>query len=249
MGICLKVVDYSETSQVVHFLTRNTGIINLMAKGTKRPKSKSGGMIDFLAEGEVVFSYKNPEAMGLLMEFTETVSRTPLRRDPRRLNVSLFMIELVEKMLPEGDTHPPIFDLLHNALERLGQSDSPIEAVLGFFQWRFLRHVGLLGELGSCVGCGIDIMEIPKNAEIYFSAQQGGILCPACHSATNEKFRVTPLCLSAISALLTVTLGQKANLPESQGVEINRLLGYHITHQLGKPLRMMKHVITTGTRQ
>ena len=247
MGICLKVVDYSETSQVVHFLTRNTGIVNLLAKGTKRPKSKSGGTIDLLAEGDVLFSCKNPETLGLLMEFSETVSRTPLRRDGRRLNVSLYMIELVGKMLPEGDPHPLVFDLLHNALERLAQSDSPIEAVLGFFQWRFLRHVGLLGELTSCVGCGAAIMEIPSNTEIYFSSQQGGILCPSCHSVTNEKFRITPSCLCGISALLTITLGQKANLPEPQGVEINRLLGYHITHQLGKPLRMMKHVITTGT--
>jgi DNA repair protein RecO (recombination protein O) len=249
MGICLRAVDYSETSQVVHFLTRNTGIVNLLAKGTKRPKSKSGGMVDLLAEGEVLFSCKNPETLGLLMEFSETVSRTTLRRDARRLNVSLYMIELVEKMLPEGDPHPPVFDLLHNTLERLSQSDSPIEAVLGFFQWRFLRHVGLLGELSSCVGCGKTVMEIPPNAEIYFSSQQGGILCPACNDVTNEKFHLTPPCLSGISALLTITLGQKANLPESQGVEVNRLLGYHITHQLGKPLRMMKHVIATGTEQ
>ena len=86
MGICLRAVDYSETSQVVHFLTRNTGIVNLLAKGTKRPKSKSGGMVDLLAEGEVLFSCKNPETLGLLMEFSETVSRTTLRRDARRLN-------------------------------------------------------------------------------------------------------------------------------------------------------------------
>jgi len=93
MGICLRTVDYSETSQVVSFLTRNTGIVNLLAKGTKRPKSKSGGAIDLLAEGEMLFSRKNPEILGLLMEFSETVSRTPLRRDARRLNVSLYMIE------------------------------------------------------------------------------------------------------------------------------------------------------------
>jgi len=156
------------------------------------------------------------------------------------------MIELVGKMLPEGDPHPPVFDLLHNALGRLGQSDSPVEAVLAFFQWRFLRHVGLLGQLDSCVGCGADVMEITPNAEIYFSSQQGGILCPGCNDVTNEKIRITPPCLCGISALLTVTLGQKANLPESQGVEVNRVLGYHITHQLGKPLKMMKHVIRSS---
>ena len=246
MGICLKTVDYSETSQVVSFLTRNAGIVNLMGKGTKRPKSKSGGAIDLLTEGEVIFSQKNPETLGLLIEFSETVSRTPLRRDAHKLNASLYMIELVGKMLPEGDPHPPVFDLLHNALQRLTQSDSPVEAVLAFIQWRFLRHIGLLGELNTCVSCRTPVMEIPANSELYFSSQQGGILCPSCHGISNEKFRITPPCLSAISALLTVTLGQKASLPELPAVEVNKLLGYHITQQLGKPLKMMKHVIRSN---
>ncbi|MCK5114400.1 MAG: DNA repair protein RecO [Phycisphaerae bacterium] len=249
MGICLKTVDYSETSQVVYFLTRDAGVVNLMAKGTKRPKSKSGGAIDLLAEGQVVFSQKNPETLGLLMEFSETVSRTPLRRDARRLNVSLYMIELIGKMLPEGDPHPSVFDLLHNALERLGQNDAPPQAVLAFFQWRFLRHIGLLGQLNTCASCQANICEIPPDAGLYFSSQQGGILCPHCHAPTNEKFRITPPCLAGIGALLTVTKGQKATLPETQAVEVNRLLGYHITHQLGRPLKMTKYVISTGTRE
>ena len=34
--------DWSETSQVVCFLTRGQGLVRLVARGTKRPKSKSG---------------------------------------------------------------------------------------------------------------------------------------------------------------------------------------------------------------
>ena len=44
----MRTTDYSETSQVVHFFTRETGVVSLIAKGTKRPKSKSGGPIDLV---------------------------------------------------------------------------------------------------------------------------------------------------------------------------------------------------------
>ena len=52
-----------------------------------------------------------------------------------------------------------MFDLLHNALVRLGQSDAPTGAVLAYFQWRLLRHVGLMGELKNCVSCGRAVAE------------------------------------------------------------------------------------------
>ena len=74
------------------------------------------------------------------MEFSETVSHTSLRRDAQRLNTSLYMLELVHEMLAEGDPHPSVFDLLQRALERMGQDDAPIPAVLAYFQWRLLRQ-------------------------------------------------------------------------------------------------------------
>ena len=61
-AICLRTADYSETSQVVHFLTRAHGLVRLLAKGAKRPRSKSGGAIDLLSEGQVVYS-ETPEFM------------------------------------------------------------------------------------------------------------------------------------------------------------------------------------------
>ena len=53
-AICLRTTDFSETSQVLHFLTRGQGVVHVLGKGTKRPKSKSGGAIDLMCEGEVV---------------------------------------------------------------------------------------------------------------------------------------------------------------------------------------------------
>jgi len=62
--------------------------VRLLGKGTKRPKSKSGGAIDLLSEGELVFSGGARDGLGTLIEFTETVSRADLRRDGARLRVA-----------------------------------------------------------------------------------------------------------------------------------------------------------------
>lgn len=242
-AICLRTTDYSETSQVVHFLTRRTGVVRLLAKGTKRPKSKSGGAIDLLSEGDLLFSVKDTGVLGTLMEFSETVSHTPLRKNAARLNTSLYMLELAHEMLAEGDPHTAVFDLLHRALARLAQDDAPIPAVLAYFQWRLLRHVGLLGGLDVCVACGVSVREMSSKVGVYFSSQQGGLLCDDCQAGEQETFRLEPMTLEALATLAAAEAGQRASLPDSQAQPVNRLLAYHVAHQRGKRLKMARYAV------
>ncbi len=240
-AICLRTIDYSETSQVVFFLTRCHGAVRLLAKGTKRPKSKSGGAIDLLSEGELVFSTGKEagDALGTLMEFCETVVHSPLRREACRLHAALYALELAGEMLPLGDPHPEVFDLLHNALARLGQSDAPVAAVLAYFQWRFLRRVGLLGEMRSCASCG---RPIDRADELHFSSRQGGLLCGDCEGAQVEKYRVDADTLASLRTIQAAEAGTKVSLTAPQALALNRLLAYHVAEQLGKVLKMARHV-------
>jgi len=241
-AICLRATDYSETSQVVHFLTRGQGAVRLLAKGTKRPKSASGGAIDLLAEGDLVFLDSPSGALGTLVEFCETASRTALRRDARRLNAALYMIELAGEMVAEGDPHPEVFDLLHNGLARLAQPEAPAAAVLAYFQWRLLRHVGLMGDLARCVSCKRAVAGA-GGRDVYFSSRHGGLLCGACEGAETEKHRLDGAALAGLAALAAAKAGMRVVLPDRQAKSVNRLLAYHAAHQLGKRLKMARHVI------
>ena len=232
-AICLKTTDYSETSQVLHFLTRGQGVVHVLGKGTKRPKSKSGGAIDLLNEGEVVFSARNPDVLGTLIEFTETESRPGLRRDSSRLYAALYAVEMACEMLALGDPHPPVFDLLHNALTRLSQDGAPAQAVLAFYQWRFLRHVGLMGDLTRCVVCGGPI----RGPGVTFSSRLGGLVCPPCQASAPEKLPVEAEALEGLQALAAAAGGAKVPLPEPQARGVNRMLSYHTQQQLGRAMR------------
>ena len=244
-AICLRTTDYSETSQVLHFLTRGAGAVRVLGKGTKRPKSKSGGAIDLLSEGQLVFVSPPRDALGVLVEFSETVSRPALRKEAGRLNAALYAIELVAEMLPAGDPHPEVFDLLHNALSRLAQPDAPTGAVLAYFQWRLLRHAGLMGDLTKCVGCGGFVQGATGSvgADVYFSSRQGGLLCGGCEAAATEKYRLDGAVLAGLAALAAAAGGAKVHLPARQAQGVNRMLAYHAQQQLGKRLKMARHAI------
>jgi DNA repair protein RecO (recombination protein O) len=224
-------------------LARDNGVVRLIAKGSKRPKSKSGGAIDLLAEGRCVFTVGKGESLGILIEFVETTSRSALRSRLERLNAALYMLEVCGAMLGEGDPHPEVFDLLHSALEKLGQENSSSQAVLAYFQWRLIRHIGLMGELGTCVSCGSKI----GMQNVYFSSSLGGLLCRDCEPGATEKYHVSSAALSGLAALAAAEAGKKPTLPPKQADAANILLAYHIQYQLGRRLKTARGAIGSGT--
>lgn len=241
-AICLRAGDFSETSQVVGFLSREDGRVDVLAKGAKRPKSSTGGPIDVLAEGELVYIPSAGGALGTLVEFAETAARAGLRRDSRRLNAALYMVELAGAMLGEADPHPGFFDLLHNALDRLARGRPQVGAVLAYFQWRALRQVGLLGEFARCVGCGREMARAGRK-DVHFSSIQGGLLCGGCEASAEEKYRLDGAALGGLAALAAAEAGKKVRLSDTQAAAVNGMLAYHVACQIGRPMKMARHAI------
>lgn len=249
-AICLRAIDYSETSQVLHFLTRGAGTVRVLGKGTKRPRSKSGGAIDLLSEGQLLFSTGRAQGLAVLLEFTETTCHSALRKEASRLNAAVYMLELISAMLAEGDPHAEVFDLLHNALGRLGHADAPVQAVLAYFQWRLLRHVGLLGQLSTCVGCGRAIAGQGRghrhHEQVFFSSTQGGLICAGCRHTAGEKLPLgpqTPQTLAGLAALAAAETGKKVPLADRRARAVNRMLAYHVAQQIGRWPKMAKYAI------
>jgi DNA repair protein RecO (recombination protein O) len=238
-------IDFSETSQVVHFLAREGGVVKLLAKGSKRAKSKSGGAIDLLSEGDLLYSTSGTGTLGTLMEFAETTAHNDLRKNAAALNAALYMMELAGMMLAEADPHREVFDLLHSGLARLARAGAAVEQILAYFQWRLLKHVGLLGELDACVSCGQATQKAAGTAGtgMFFSSRNGGFLCSACSGQATDKYPVEPGTLEGLEALVAAHAGKRVRLSVAQANAVNRLLFYHISQQLGKTPRMARHAI------
>ena len=257
-AICLRTLDYSETSQVVRVLSRGGGVQNLLAKGSKRARSRIGGAMDLFSEGQVVYIAGRAEGtLGTLTEFAETTPHGGLRGDLPRLNAGLYMLELTAALLAEGDPHPAVFDLLHNALARLDQPDASPAAVLAYFQYRILRHAGLLGDLGSCISCGQGGASPPPDKPspapprrprgeatglTHFSSSSGGLLCRRCQGQAKDKTPVGGAALAGLAAMLAAEAGRRPLLPDDQARAVNALLAYHAQYQLGKRLATARHL-------
>src|SRR5580692_7648509 len=159
--ICLRIIEYSETSQIVTLFSRQFGIFRAIAKGAhRRTKAGSGkfdGGMDFLELGDAVFTHDPARDLATLTEWTLTDGHLELRNDLRGLYLGLYAAELVSLLIEEHDPHADLFLRFERSLVDLGTEKSE-ESFLAF-QLDLLHQSGHLAELGRCVECGNGLIE------------------------------------------------------------------------------------------
>lgn len=236
-AICLRTVNYSETSQVVTLLMREHGKIAAIAKGSRRAKSSFDGPIEIFSCGQIIFTRKETGGqLATLTDFQQEPRFRGLHANLRAMNAALFAAELTEGFLEDADPHPPLFDKFIKFLETLqsAEDEAVMTAWLILYQLRLLEEIGLSPVLDACINCSARFS--PRWKTVYFSSHSNGLLCPACETAFVEK--------RAIAAPVLTSLQNPVKLPKTaknQLNEIERLLLYHFTELLGKPPRMAKY--------
>jgi DNA repair protein RecO (recombination protein O) len=246
LAICIRAVDYSETSQVVTFFTRATGKIGAIAKGSKRPKSAFDGPIEIFAHGKIVFSDSNKEKLATLTEFEPACGQAgfiALRSNLFVLNCCLLAVELLNKLTNDYDPHPGLFDnfipFLQNANEQAASNDKQaVLALLILFQLVLLREVGLQPILSHCANCKTQYALRNTQYEAYFSSSANGLVCRDCEVSFPDKIRLTHRAAACLSDLKHIADSDTKTLNE-----IEKILIHHFTELLGRPPKMARHIL------
>lgn len=168
--LTLRCGDFSETSQVVSLLSREAGCVRCLAKGSKRPRNPFGGPLDRWTLGQAVWSLRDPNRLGTLMELYEQE-----RFDGLRANLPAFfgasgVTEMILALVPEVEPQPEAFDLAVETFRHLAESHpAATQAITFAFAWRLVAVLGYGGDLAHCAGCGaalaMDTEDGIRNAE------------------------------------------------------------------------------------
>ncbi|MHC4423322.1 MAG: DNA repair protein RecO [Planctomycetota bacterium] len=221
-AICIRAVDYSETSQIVTFFARETGRIGAIAKGSKRPKSSFGGPIEVFSYGKIVVSVPNKDKLATLTEFE------------------------VNLLTNEYDPHPKLFDSLLQFLKDTRATSHERRATLSLlilFQLALLKEIGLQPVLDTCVNCKSNYCHSRTSgnwSEVYFSSSANGLICRDCDHSFPDKIRLTETAADALS-----NLNLLADLDKTALNQIERILVHHFTELLHRPPKMAKYILQT----
>jgi len=254
LAVCIRAIDYSETSQIVTFFTKATGKISAIAKGSKRLKSSFDGPIEIFSHGKIVFSDTKKEKLATLTEF-EAASGGPgfigLHKNLFALNCCLFAAELLNSLTHDYDPHPELFEsflqFLHNTNEQQTTSDERQDmlALLILFQLSLLKEVGLQPILNHCANCKTSHERrvtpqdaLRRNDEYYFSSSANGLICRDCEASFPDKMRLTNTAANCLSNLNMIAEAKKKTL-----TEIEKVLIHHFTEILHRQPKMAKHIL------
>jgi len=242
-AVCIRAVDYSETSQVVTLFARVAGKVSAIAKGSKRARSASGGPLELLSYGTVVLAVSKREKLATLTEFEpapDVQGSALLRNELLNLNCCLLAAELLNHLTDQGDPHPALFDsfiqLLHDAADAKDRAE--MLALLILFQLVLLKEIGLQPLLDRCANCKGRHVSRPPQHEVYFSSSANGVICRDCEQTFTDKLRLSKEAAECFRNLKLLAEARYQTLNE-----IEKLLLNHFTWLSGRRPRMAGYVL------
>ncbi|MEX1011519.1 MAG: DNA repair protein RecO [Balneolaceae bacterium] len=141
--IVLRVVSYSESSQIATVYSEEHGKIAIIAKGARKPKSPYAGLLQPGHLLTAIYYYKPTRSVQTLsrLEF-ETRART-LYIDIEKTALVMGLMELTSQVLQDGEVNHPVFQFVRRVLIWLDLQEEVSRLLFPYLQVRLLDLLGL----------------------------------------------------------------------------------------------------------
>lgn len=171
-GIISYTKDYSESSKLVTIITPKYGVINVMAKGSKKIKSSLRSVTDKLTYGIFHINYKK-DKLSNLYEVDLIDNFKNIKKDIEKISYAVYLVDLATQVMKQNNS-ADIYFLLIETLKKIDEGYSPL-VLTNILEFKYLGYLGVSLEVDSCSICGtnLDIKTI--------SLESGGYLCASCY--------------------------------------------------------------------
>ena len=180
-AVVLRTVDYSESSLIVTLFTRKHGVIAVIAKGAKRPKSKFAALMVPGQVLEVVVYVKPTRNVQTLSEASPMLKLDQLRIDLEKMAIATITLELINQVLHENDVNEPLFAFLVKFLRWINGYQTPSKTIFPYVQLRVMEHIGI----------GLQLVDDIDNETIegYMNIESGTL---ASNAEGSQSIKLTP---------------------------------------------------------
>ncbi len=235
-AICIRLIDFSETSQIVALLTEQHGKVRGLAKGSKRMSPGSvarfSGGIELLTGGQIVATTRPSTELAAITEWDLQQPNWHLHEDLAAQRLAMYGADVCNAMLAELDPHPHMHAVLAEFLAKLADRPQHAMALL-MFQWHVLDDCGYRPQLDEDVVRGGPFRD---SASYRFDPLRGGITVDSASAGSWGVRRQTVQLLRAVA--------EDSAQDDPVSIErANRLLCVYLRSILDRQLPTMQHVL------
>lgn len=173
----LKTQNLGETSRIVHVFSRQHGLLKLVARGARRPRSRFGAAFDSGNLVQAVFYRSRASDLHAVSEASIVWHPALRQRGPEH---SRMVAAALEIPLRAAAPETPILALYRNLCAFLHGADEAPEpehpGLLLELSLGALKNLGYHPLLDRCVGCRAAVAGRPAG----FSLSGGGLVCHRC---------------------------------------------------------------------
>lgn len=230
-ALCLRKVDFSESSQILTLLTDKLGLVGAIAKGAKRARSGIGGPLDVMCLYDVVIYDRSRRdvlsilAQAQLLEFFPAV-----RESYAGFCAAEALRELLLSIECNADDGQGVLLLAVACLRECGQRGREWQA-LARSAFQLLRILGVEPSFTHCVVTG---REPSGRVAVSFSIDAMGLVSPPHDTGRQRQLRISARTLKALRALALDEPGSGIGVDAWRGAFT--LLAWLVAQQGGRKL-------------
>lgn len=142
LGVVVRVVDYKEADKVVTLVTKNHGLVTLIALGARRSNSKKSPHIDLF--NLVSFNVSGSQNLKFLLQVDIQQHFSSVKSSLNKIRLCMTFAEIICQIIPEGVDDAETYLSLLNFLSAIDSSENETElnSLSKKFGHYLLRHLG-----------------------------------------------------------------------------------------------------------
>jgi DNA repair protein RecO (recombination protein O) len=234
-GFALSSAAHAEADKLAWFYTLQLGRIRVLAKGARKPRSRTASALELFTESSFHLYKKASGDLYLLGQAKVLEDHGGLKRDLASITALQVLADLLVQALSGSEPHPEVYGLVKRILEAWESGTAGPEIHLCAFILRFLDLSGYPLELSACAECGSDF----GKEGAWMVPHRGGALCRDCFPSGPARAAVSPAGREVLKKLRTLPVEKLSILklrPEFIRGLLFVLLDY-LERTLEKPLR------------
>ena len=225
-GIIINTKDYGDTSKIIDILTKDYGIIGVIAKGCKSLKSNLRSFTDKLTYATFTIYYKK-DKLSILSEASIINNFSNIKKDIEKISYASFLLDLTNQVYKQCEDSN-LYDLLISSLIKINDNFNPL-IITNILELKYLEYLGVIPNLNGCSICG-------SKSVVTLSSDKGGYLCKKCH--TNEPvLSDKTIKLVRMYALVDISKISKLDIKKDIVYEINNFIDDYYDRYTGLYLK------------
>ena len=176
-ALVLRTYNLAEADKIVVCLTRGSGLIRAVAKGSRRLKNRFGAALEPFTLLNVSCYQKENQELISLRQAEILQSHFTLLGDAELLTGLAYMGDLLIDFSPPYQRNEKLFRMVKACLETVAACPADLNAVLRYFEVWLLKLEGFLPDLNRCGECNRSL----KEGELVYLGADLTLRCGDCY--------------------------------------------------------------------